>query len=68
MAGWWNTRTMRDDPPSHDFIRTPLLHQTQESVKCPARLERANALQILAFEEKAQLWVSRWLALEWCTG
>ena len=59
---------MRDHTPSLDFVRTPLLHQTQESVECPARLERANALQILAFKEEAQLWVSGWLALEWCTG
>lgn len=59
---------MRDDPPSLDFVRTPLLHQTQESMECPARLERANALQILAFEEEAQFGVSGWLALEWCTG
>ena len=59
---------MRDHTPSLDFVRTPLLHQTQESVECPARLERANALQILAFEGKAQLWVRRRLALEWCAG
>jgi len=33
-------------------------------MKCPARLERADALVILAFEEEAQAWVGWSLAFE----
>lgn len=45
---------MCDNPPSLHLLSLPL-NQPQKSVECPPRLERADPLVILAFEEEAQV-------------
>ena len=59
------TRTVCYHSPSLYLLLTLLLDQSQECVVRTPRLERAYALQVLAFEMKADLWVCRGLAFEW---
>lgn len=59
---------MRNHPPSLYLLLSLGLDQLQESVEGPPRLERADALVILAFEKEAQV-RARWsLAFEWSVG
>ncbi|KAB8246757.1 heterokaryon incompatibility protein-domain-containing protein [Aspergillus flavus] len=43
---------MRNNPPPPNLLLPPLLNESQQSMKRAPGLERANALQILAFEEE----------------
>ena len=49
------TRTMRNNPPSPNLLLAHDLNQPQHSMKRAPRLERPDALQILAFEEEIDL-------------
>lgn len=55
---------MRNNPPSLHLVFTSFLDKPDKSVECPARLERADALVVLAFEEEVDGWVCRCLAFE----
>ncbi|KAB8267889.1 heterokaryon incompatibility protein-domain-containing protein [Aspergillus minisclerotigenes] len=43
---------MRNNPPPPNLLLPPLLNESQQSMKRAPGFERANALQILAFEEE----------------
>ncbi|KAB8205093.1 heterokaryon incompatibility protein-domain-containing protein [Aspergillus parasiticus] len=58
-----NTRAMRNNSPPPNLLLPPLLNESQQSMKGAPGLERANALQILAFEEEANGWIRRCLSL-----
>lgn len=55
---------MRNNPPPLHLPLAVVPNQPQERMECPARLESANALEILAFEEEAQTWLDGRLAVE----
>lgn len=48
---------MRDNPPPPNLVYPALLNQPQQGMESPPRLKRPNALQILAFEIKAERWL-----------
>lgn len=54
---------MRNNPPPPNLLLPPLLNESQQSMKRAPGLERANALQILAFEEEPDGRVRRCLPL-----
>jgi hypothetical protein len=58
------TRAMRDNASPAHLILPLLFHKSEDGVECTARLERADALQILAFEIEADGRGGRGVALE----
>jgi hypothetical protein len=57
---------MRDYAPSPNLLHPLFLNQSLYSMKRPPHLERADALEILAFEEQSYLGLRRFLAFPLC--
>jgi hypothetical protein len=54
------TTTVRYDTTFAHFVFAHFFHEAQDGVECAAHFERADALQILTFEEQPDLRL-RWL-------
>jgi hypothetical protein len=57
---------VRDDSTLAHFILAHFFHEAEDGVECAAHFERADALEVFAFEEQPNLRLCRVLAFPLC--